>query len=549
MKLKKLITSALILALSVTMAFSLTACLGGGNAKYTVTFDANGGTMPNNATTMEVTMGENYSLPIPTKTGFDFDGWKNQEQSVADSGTWSIESNVTLKASWNAKTTAVTLNVNGGTGASELELTATYGQVLTLPTLTKVGYNFAGWTLSGSAFNTANAWALEDATATLVANWTVKTTTVTLDVNGGTGADELELTATYGQVLTLPTLTKVGYNFAGWTLNGSAFNTANAWALEDATATLVANWTAKTTTVTLNVNGGTGADELELTATYGVVLNLPTLTKPGYNFAGWTLNGSAFNTANAWALEDATATLVATWTAKTTTVTLDVNGGTGADELELTATYGVVLNLPTVTKAGFKFVGWKLNGNAYDVSTAWTLEDATATLVATWTEKGTTVTLSLDGGSYDGDTTIVAIYGQVLTLKTPTKVGFNFAGWTLNDSAFNTANPWSLEDEAATLVANWTAKTYNIYVKNFNGNIVNQGNPLVVTFGGEFSLVQFIPSEDMQPINGKEMFFDGFRIEGTEIKITEFENLVVSQDLGYEDIILVRTYESEDKWI
>ena len=976
MKLKKLITTALMLALSVTMAFSLTACFGGSNAKYTVTFDANGGTMPNNATTMEVTMGENYTLPTPTKTGFDFDGWKNQEQSVAVSGTWSIESNVTLKASWNAKTTAVTLNVNGGTGATQTTLTATYGEVLTLPTLTKVGYTFAGWTLNGSAYNTANAWALEDATATLVATWTakttavtldvdggtgatqttltatygevlslptltkvgytfagwklndgaydasatwaledatatlkaqwtVKTTTVTLNVNGGTGAEDLELTATYGQVLSLPTLTKTGYNFAGWTLGGNAFDTTATWALEDATATLVANWTAKTTTVTLdvdggvgadeleltatygqvlslptltkvgytfagwklndgaytatdawaledatatlkaqwtiktttvtlNVNGGVGADELELTATYGQVLTLPTLTKTGYNFAGWTLGGNAFDTTATWALEDATATLVATWTAKTTTVTLNLDGGTGADELELTATYGVVLNLPTVTKSGFKFAGWKLNGNAYDTTSAWALEDATATLVATWTENGTTVTLSLDGGSYDGDTTIVAIYGQVLTLKDPTKVGFNFAGWTLNGSAFNTANAWSLEDETATLVATWTAKTttvtldvdggvgadeleltatygqvlslptltktgynfagwtlggnafdttatwaledatatlvatwtaktttvtlnldggsydgettvtatygqvltlkdptkagykfagwtlggsaydtlnawaledatatlvatynaksipvtfntnggaqvdatnftfgqapyaqeslvpttnkdyctfagwlyngelvdltaiwdkdaesielvaswtgnklnvtikyadsekvdnvevtygdayalkstvagykfdklviedteqeveasgdawnygaitlvatvtpktYNVYVKDFNGNIVNQGNPLVVTFGGEFSLVQFIPSQDSQIIDGKQMYFDGFRVEGTEIKVTEFENLVVSQDLGDEDIILVTTYESEDIWI
>ena len=976
MKLKKLITTALMLALSVTMAFSLTACFGGDNAKYTVTFDANGGTMPNNATTMEVTMGENYTLPTPTKTGFDFDGWKNQEQSVAVSGTWSIESNVTLKASWNAKTTAVTLNVNGGTGATqttltatygevlslptltkvgytfagwklndgaydasatwaledatatlkaqwtvktttvtlnvdggvgadELELTATYGQVLSLPTLTKTGYNFAGWTLGGNAFDTTATWALEDATATLVATWTAKTTTVTLNLDGGTGADELELTATYGVVLNLPTVTKsgfkfagwklngnaydasaawaledatatlvatwtekgttvtlsldggsydgdttivaiygqvltlkdptkVGFNFAGWTLNGSAFNTANAWALEDETATLVATWTAKTTTVTLDVDGGVGAEDLELTATYGQVLSLPTLTKTGYNFAGWTLGGNAFDTTATWALEDATATLVATWTAKTTTVTLNLDGGTGADELELTATYGVVLNLPTVTKSGFKFAGWKLNGNAYDASAAWALEDATATLVATWTEKGTTVTLSLDGGSYDGDTTIVAIYGQVLTLKDPTKVGFNFAGWTLNGSAFNTANAWALEDETATLVATWTAKTttvtldvdggvgaedleltatygqvlslptltktgynfagwtlggnafdttatwaledatatlvatwtaktttvtlnldggsydgettvtatygqvltlknptkagytfaswmlggsaydtanawaledatatlvatynaksipvtfntnggaqvdatnftfgqapyadaglvpttnkdyctfagwlykgelvdltaiwdkdaesielvaswtgnklnvtikyadsekvdnvevtygdayelkstvagykfdklviedteqeveasgdawnygaitlvatvtpktYNVYVKDFNGNIVNQGNPLVVTFGGEFSLVQFIPSQDSQIIDGKQMYFDGFRVEGTEIKVTEFENLVVGQDLGDEDIILVTTYESEDIWI
>ncbi|MBR5438976.1 MAG: InlB B-repeat-containing protein, partial [Clostridia bacterium] len=501
MKLKKLITIVVMLMLSVTVALSATACFGGGDdgATYTVTFDANGGSMPNDVTTMQVTVGKNYTLPTPTKTGFTFDAWESTSGVVAVSGTWKTESDVSLKAKWVAKTTAVTLDVAGGAGASSTNLTATYGQVLALPTLTKVGYNFAGWTLNGQAYDATSAWAVEDATATLVATWAAKTTAVTLNVDGGVGATETELTATYGQVLTLPTLTKAGFDFAGWTLNGQAYDATSAWAVEDATATLVATWEAKassTTVVTLDVQGGVGATETTLTATYGETLTLPTLTKVGYNFAGWTLNGQAYDATSAWALEDATATLVATWTIKTTAVTLDVQGGVGATETTLTATYGQVLTLPTLTKAGFDFAGWTLNGQAYDVASAWAVEDATATLVATWEANAastTVVTLNVDGGVGATETELTATYGQVLELPTLTKVGYNFAGWTLNGQAYDVASAWAVEDATATLVATWTAKTTNITLE-LDGGEYTGDLTFVATYGQAFTLAK--PTKD-----------------------------------------------------
>ena len=196
MKLKKLITTVVLLTLSVTMALCATACGGKEPSVYTVTLDANGGSIPNNATSVQVTVGESYTLPTPTKTGYVFNAWETQNGAVEISGTWTIESDVSVTAKWTAKTTTVTLDVNGGVGATATTITATYGQVLSLPTLTKAGYNFAGWKLAGSAYNASNVWTVEDATATLVATWTAKTTAVTLTVNGGVGASETQLQAT-----------------------------------------------------------------------------------------------------------------------------------------------------------------------------------------------------------------------------------------------------------------------------------------------------------------------------------------------------------------
>ena len=68
---------------------------------YTVTFDLNGaGSM--SETTMSVTYGEEYTLPRPTDGRLsEFQYWKDEDGERVDStGTWSIDSDVTLSAYW-----------------------------------------------------------------------------------------------------------------------------------------------------------------------------------------------------------------------------------------------------------------------------------------------------------------------------------------------------------------------------------------------------------------------------------------------------------------
>ena len=64
---------------------------------YTVTFDANGGTVT--PQTMTVTYGESVSLPVPQREGYVFTGWR--DTVVVSSGIWTIDGDVTLYAMWN----------------------------------------------------------------------------------------------------------------------------------------------------------------------------------------------------------------------------------------------------------------------------------------------------------------------------------------------------------------------------------------------------------------------------------------------------------------
>ena len=122
--------------------------------KYTVTFDANGGTTPDPAT-KEVTYDALYGdLATTSRTGYTFNGWftatSGGDEIKADT-TVSITSAQTLYAQWTANKYTVTFDANGGTDpdpeSKEVTYDATYGD---LATTSRTGYIFTGWFTAAS---------------------------------------------------------------------------------------------------------------------------------------------------------------------------------------------------------------------------------------------------------------------------------------------------------------------------------------------------------------------------------------------------------------
>lgn len=125
-------------------------------AKYTISYNANGGSgAPSNQTKY---YGKTLTLSStkPTRTGYSFLGWSTS--STATSATYAAgasytgNANATLYAVWKANTYDVTFNANGGLSAPAKQ-TKTYGVTLTLSSTkpTRANYNFLGWATSASA--------------------------------------------------------------------------------------------------------------------------------------------------------------------------------------------------------------------------------------------------------------------------------------------------------------------------------------------------------------------------------------------------------------
>lgn len=129
--------------LETTFTLSKKSC----TTTKTVRLNANGGTVSTKS--KNVTIGKTYgTLPTPTRTGYDFDGWYTRESGGTKvTATTSVGTNppTTLYAHWIGKKYTVTLDANGGT-VSMASRTATYGsEYPALPAPTRTGYTFDGW--------------------------------------------------------------------------------------------------------------------------------------------------------------------------------------------------------------------------------------------------------------------------------------------------------------------------------------------------------------------------------------------------------------------
>ena len=207
---------------------------------YVIHFNTDGGEL--STLNQNVVFGKTYTLPTPTKTGYTFKGWYNGTNEVT-AGTWYTASDVTLKAKWEITSYSITYNLNNGTNSSSNKSAYTTTDTIVLYPPTRRGYTFTGWTYSGQTTPIMNVTIQKGTTGkkTYTANWKVNTYTITFDANNGT-VSPTSTTATFDSYVTLPTPTRVGYNFIGW-YNGSTKYTTGTWKTASNT-TLTAKWEA-----------------------------------------------------------------------------------------------------------------------------------------------------------------------------------------------------------------------------------------------------------------------------------------------------------------
>lgn len=209
---------------------------------YTITYNSNGSGQSN--ITQSVTHGVSTAIKGTStfsRTGYTFSGWNTAKDGSGTSYTagnsYSFTSDKTLYAIWKAKTYTVTFNANGGTtptASKSVTYDSTYD---TLPTPTRTGYTFNGWytAASGGTKITSSTKVTITTAQTLYAQWTPINYDLVFDANSGIveGAKTYsykvpyEYPLSYGYYVqeTLPTATRVGYNFIGWNTkqDGSGF--------------------------------------------------------------------------------------------------------------------------------------------------------------------------------------------------------------------------------------------------------------------------------------------------------------------------------------
>lgn len=255
-----------------------------------------------------------------------------------------------------------------------------------------------------------------------------KTYTVTFDTLGGNLLESIILNE--GETLEdIENPVKDGYLFVSWLKDGIEYNLQNP-ITED--ITLTANWIETPeifryytiTFVTDEKTEKTTVNENEL------VKEISAPEKENYLFLGWYVGEEKFDF-NTKITKDIA--LVAKYEYNGVTITYDLDGGTGI-ETEIISKNSTISIPKTPTKDGYKFLKWTLNGQEFSFDTE-IVEDIT--LKAVWEHiEYVTISFDTDGGSKIDDI-IIEKYSKIDNLPTPTKEGYIFKEWQLNNTPFN----------------------------------------------------------------------------------------------------------------
>ena len=265
----------------------------------------------------EVKYGNAYTLPTPTKDGYDFVKWLYNGQALT-SDVWNIAQDVTLTPDFTQQSDgSFTITFVLGEGNPEVKKTLESGQRLTaedipqLPTAT--GYVFS-WQIGGVPCTQEDILNLSS-TTTVTAVKTAKQYVLRYNAGEHGTIDKESVTVTYGQPVTFDTPTpNDDAIFQYWTLDGSELSNAySAWEIDcDAEEELIAVWTFERT---LRVYIDTIYDvtvpnewkydeerhyyyiEVERGTYFDLTTLLPTYIKDAstrYDFVEWLMGGEKF---------------------------------------------------------------------------------------------------------------------------------------------------------------------------------------------------------------------------------------------------------------
>ena len=232
-----------------------------GSLCTTITLNPNGGALP------EYSLVAGAALPIPTKTGYTFAGWyENQEFSgdpVTDVPTDSTK-NLNFYAKWTANTYTVIFDANGGSVNPTSAVTVA-GKLTSLPTPTYDGYDFIGWYTQkdgGEKVTTDTVFAMD---STIYAHWSNIPVT-SLELNKGT----LTLQEKDSDTLTV---TVKPADATNQDVTWESSKTSIATVSEDGTVTAIS---AGNATITATAADGSGISaSCTLTVTHGKMVQTP----------------------------------------------------------------------------------------------------------------------------------------------------------------------------------------------------------------------------------------------------------------------------------
>lgn len=383
------------------------------------------------------------SLNDPIKPAYNFIGWFVEDEK------YDFNSKVVTDLTIVAKYELIVVDVyhlvtlifdNGFTNQTFNVKENTLIKDLIEPT--KEGYIFIGWYLDEELFNHNTDKITEE--TVLVAKWeeiiVVNKYDVTIKYNNGIE----DLILSIEENLTVQSLqdpSKVGYNFIGWYVDDVLFDfntlVTSPIIIEAKYEEIIIEISYEVTLIYNN-----GHEDIKFKINKDTVIEgLTNPTKTGFNFIGWYLDGQLFDLENEKITKDIT--LVANWeetiVVKTYKVTFKFENGI-QDLVETVEENNLLTKPNNPNKPGYTFIGWFIDDEEYNFLN---IVETDLIITAKYEEIKINVyyqvTLLFNNGLEDQKFNVLEDT-HINKLVDPTKEGYIFLGWHLNDIIFDYTN-------------------------------------------------------------------------------------------------------------
>ncbi len=256
-----------------------------------------------------------------------------------------------------------------------------------------------------------------------------------------------------------PPIEKYGYDFVGWSEEGSKNTSGHYYSIEKGTSgdkSLVAVWTPKKILLTFDLDNGKFESEVPKEYYVGTdSFTIPNPVKDNYTFVGWYINDDDTIVKGPYNISTQNAENLlfkAIWTADVYSLQYDVEGVIFeekiAEKIKEDDSTPKALNPSEYTveddiflqqehKAGYEFIGWILDGDTPENYNAeYHIEKGSfgdKDFVSVWKPLNFSIEYDLDGGKLEEKPDTFTYGADPFSIKIPTKDFYEFVGWIVND--------------------------------------------------------------------------------------------------------------------
>lgn len=437
--------------------------------EYKITYDLNNGILENsNPLTYNIET-EEFVLLSPDKSGYNFEGWFNENNEYIISIEKGSIGNINLTAKYSPIIYEIVYELNGGHNENDNVFNYNIeSDTINLKSPNKLGYSFKGWTI-GEGQHLYKEYSILNGSIgdiKLTAHWEANEYNIIYKLNGGIN----NTSNPDGYIhdngdIKIYDPSKEGYSFEGWIISEDN-GPVKEYIIPNGTlgdVELVAMFKANKYNIIFDVNGGDEQFEDSMLVTFDSEYHLGKPTKIAYEFVSWNYKGSIFEQGGIYDIAE-DITLTATWKPINYKITYELDNGINAinNPIEYNVEENITLLPPT--KRGYNFIGWSTKENQVpNLNYIIPLNShGDITITANFKPMMFKITYDVNTGDELNSNIQNVEYDEIITTYTPTKTGYSFEGWYIKNNLFDVYKWNYLED--VELVAKWTPNKYIIEI-------------------------------------------------------------------------------------